>query len=80
VRLFFYQGNDYEFPGVANPGDQTNHVMVIAKGSRTAYYVNNEPLLSVDISTIRYGNLRFLADDTILAIDNFKIWNIYDLP
>jgi hypothetical protein len=80
VHLFFYQGNNYEFPGVANPGDQSNHVVVIAKGDRTAYYINSEPLSYVEISTIRYGGLRFLADNTILAIDNFKVWNISDLP
>jgi hypothetical protein len=80
VRLFFYEGNDYDFPGVANPGEQSNHVMVIAKGSRIAFYINSEPLTAVDISSLRYGDLRFFADGTILAIDNFKIWNINSLP
>jgi hypothetical protein len=80
VHISLDSAGDYDFPGAANPGIQSNHIMVIAKGSKIAIFINGEALFSTDVTLLRYGDLRFFSDDTVLAIDNFKIWNIYDLP
>jgi hypothetical protein len=80
VQVSFEQAGNYDFQGVANPGIQSNHVMVIAKGSKIAIFINGTALFSTEINLIRYGDLNFFADNTILAIDNFKVWNISDLP
>lgn len=80
VWLAFDGGNNYEYPSAANPGEKPNHILVIAKGSRMAFFVNSVPLAYVEISAIRYGEVSIFASGTILAIDNFKIWNISDLP
>jgi hypothetical protein len=80
VMLSFNEGGTYDFPGAANPVNQSNHILVIGKGSRMAVFLNGEPLFSVDAPLPQYGDFRFFADGTILAIDNLKIWNIYDLP
>jgi hypothetical protein len=80
VQVSLSSAGDYDFPGAANTGIQSNHIKVIAKGSKIAIFINGEALFSTDVTLLRYGDLRFFSDDTILAIDNFKIWNIYDLP
>jgi len=80
VQVSFEQEGNYDFQGLANSGIQSNHAMVIAKGSKIAIFINGEALFSAEVNLIRYGDLSFFADDTVLAIDNLKIWNIYDLP
>jgi hypothetical protein len=80
VMLSFYEGGTYEFPAAANPGNQTNHVLVIGKDSNLAVYINSEPIFNINAPQPRYGDFRFFADDTILAIDNLKIWDIANNP
>ena len=79
VMLGFYEKGDYEFPGAAKPNNQTNHILVIGKGTKIAVYINNKPLFSIEAPLPRYGDFQFLADGTILAIDNLKIWNIAEI-
>ena len=81
---------DLEFPSIANRGLETNHLLVIAKGSHFAFYINNKPfyyLMSPSVSLqgdILLGNTDGsgsidLAHPAIAAYDNFKIWNIHDI-
>jgi hypothetical protein len=76
--------SDYEQP--ANPGTQTNHLLLIAKGPEIALYLNGEPLAHLlDTSAIR-GNVGLNVSSRSsfwkaeAAFDNFKIWDISDLP
>ena len=79
-----------EFPSVANPGLATNHLLVIAKGTKFAFYVNNKPFYYLESpSVFRQGDIFLGYDDgsgaidlahpAIVAFDNFKIWNIWDI-
>jgi hypothetical protein len=79
-----------EFPSIANRGLETNHLLVIAKGSQFSFYINNKPfnyLMSPSVSLqgdILLGNTDGsgsidLAHPAIVAYDNFKIWNIHDI-
>jgi hypothetical protein len=62
--------------------------MMIAKGSQFAFYINNKPFYYVENPSIwRWQGDILLGDGTegpdlgaIVAFDNFKIWNIHDLP
>ena len=79
MLVSFYQGGDQSFGQAANPRMESNHIMVIGKGSRFAIFLNDVPLFHTDAAQPSYGDFRFFADGTNLAIDNFKIWNIADL-
>lgn len=83
-------GGNLEFPSVANPGLETNHLLVIAKGSKFAFYLNDQPLYYLESpSTFRQGDILLGNDDgsgandlahpAVVAFDNFKIWNIWDI-
>jgi hypothetical protein len=88
VRLGNLVGDHLDFPYAANPGLETNHLMMIAKGSQFAFYINNKPFYYVENPSIwRWQGDILLGDGTegpdlgaIVAFDNFKIWNIYGLP
>jgi hypothetical protein len=79
-----------DFSHAANPRLQTNHIMIIAKGSKFAFYVNNTPFYYVEDTSFRWGNIILMVHANgmtldlnhpgIAAFDNFKIWNIHDLP
>ena len=80
VSLHFYKDDtSYNFPSAANPGNQSNHIRAIGKGSRIAIYLNNQPLFYYPNSIFRYGDFQFWVHSTTLAVDNFRIWNIYDI-
>lgn len=79
-----------EFPSGANPGLDTNHLLVIAKGARFAFYLNNQPFYYLESpSVFRQGDIQLGNDDgsgsidlahpAIVAFDNYKIWNIREL-
>jgi hypothetical protein len=92
VTLGLRPGDEnFDFPYAANPGLETNHLLLIAKGLKLAFYMNNKPLYYYEKSSIiRQGTMDLIVDDgsgardlahpAIVAFDNFKIWNIYDLP
>ncbi len=81
---FAYGGGVAVFTG-AHPGVQRNHLVVIARGNRFAFYLNGEPLYYTESDAYRYGRCRFRAErpdlggQAILAIDNFRIWDLSDL-
>lgn len=83
--------NNISFPpNTAKPGTQSNHLMIIVKIPGIAFYLNGQPLGYLENNDIEYGEFRLRArnpDDgpggpmvTIAAFDNFKIWDITDLP
>jgi photosystem II stability/assembly factor-like uncharacterized protein len=62
-------------------------VMIVARGSAFALYLNGNPLAYVDDPTRPPGTLITLtafsgseSRATVIAFDNFKIWDISDLP
>ncbi len=91
ITLSLAQNKYQEFSNAAFYPLGTNHILLIAKGSKFAFYINNRPLyFSEESSVIRQGSMtlqssdgsgaRDLAHPAIVGFDNFKIWNIYDLP
>lgn len=83
-------GGQLEFPPIANPGLETNHLLVIAKGSKFAFYLNNQPFYYLESpSVFRQGDIHLgngdgsgsldLAHPAIVAFDNYRIWNIRDI-
>ena len=89
VRIAFADGakgfNEVSFEGGALPANQTNHILLITKGSRFAFYLNGKPFYYTENDVYRYGRCVFYAENpgsnaqAILAMDNFKIWDISDL-
>ncbi|MGC1376255.1 MAG: hypothetical protein WA821_08535 [Anaerolineales bacterium] len=81
-------GNDFQsFPAAAVPGYGTNHLLLIAKKSEFAFYVNGKPLRYLKDAKCRWGNIWFrtwgnsnaAAYPSIVAFDNFKLWDISDI-
>jgi hypothetical protein len=83
VKLGFYDLQEVEpFPRVARAGNESNHFLVIARGATIAIFINDIPLYSTEAPVPTYGDFQFLADNTVLGIDNVKVWNLgnLDLP
>jgi hypothetical protein len=79
VYIHFHNDDtSYDFPRAANTGNQTNHIMIIGKGSKIAIYLNHQPLFYNPNSNFRYGDFQFWVYIK-LAVDNFRVWNIYDI-
>jgi hypothetical protein len=84
-----FESEDQSFPGAAWPGTQTNHLRLIAKGSKFAFYANDQPVYFATDATYTWGDIWFrawgggsanLADNPMtVAFDNFKLWNIRDI-
>lgn len=76
--LFYLQG------APVRPAPETNRLLVIAKGPNIAIYVNGEPVAVVSDSTLSSGivslGIHAGEQETEVRFDNFKIWNISDLP
>jgi hypothetical protein len=77
--LFHSDDTSYDFPLAANPGNQSNHIMVIGKDTRIAVYLNHQPLFYYPDCIFRYGNFQFWVHSKTLAVDNFRLWNIHDI-
>jgi hypothetical protein len=84
-------GESLDFPSAAKSGLETNHLLVIAKGSKFAFYVNNQPFCYLESpSVFQQGDILLgnydgsgavdIAHPAIVAFDNFKIWNIREIP
>ena len=69
-----------EFREAAYLDTQANHLLLIGKGSRFAFFVNGSPLYFIEDSFLPSGNFKFSAGNFAAAFDNFKIWDISDLP
>ena len=71
------------FDGAAHSGNQSNHLLLVAKGWKFAFYVNGLPLYYAENTHIRIGG-NFLwvqtQEKAIVAFDNFKIWDISKIP
>jgi len=68
-----------DFDNVALSNNQTNHILLIAKGNRFAFYLNGQPLHYAESDALRFGMSWFDATGEV-AMDNFKIWDISDIP
>jgi hypothetical protein len=88
VGLWEFEGGFREFSDAANDYSGTNHLLVIAKGSRFAFYVNDRPLVYVEDDSFGWGDLWLRAHGgdqveagkpTYFAFDNFRIWDISDV-
>jgi hypothetical protein len=73
--------------GMAHPGAASNHILLIVKGTEYALYVNDQPLSYIVNDTFRGGSIGLFVPrldqtkyETVVAFDNFKIWDISDLP
>jgi len=79
-KIGIWMYSDYLEPGWAPSGTELNHVMLIAKGAEFALYVNGQPIAYWKEGTIRYGTIALQQRHSTVAFDNFKIWDISDLP
>jgi hypothetical protein len=79
VSIHFHNDDtSYDFPGAANAGNQTNHIMIIGKGSKIAIYLNHQPLFYYPNLAFRYGDFEFWVYIK-LAVDNFRVYNVGDI-
>ena len=68
-------------------GNQTDHLLLIAEDTKFAFYLNGQPLYYTENNSyLPYGDFLLgvrnnnpSQGDTIVAFDNFKIWDISDL-
>lgn len=73
-------------PLYVNRGPENNHILLIAKGTRFALYANGRPLYYWQHTKINQsGYIYFDATteknwNSIIALDNLKIWDISNLP
>lgn len=76
--LFYLQGTPVQ------PAPGTNHLLVIAKGPNIAIYVNGELVTVVNDTTLSSGTVSLGIhageQETEVRFDNFKIWDVSDLP
>ncbi|KAF0108491.1 MAG: hypothetical protein FD146_1065 [Anaerolineaceae bacterium] len=75
--------------GQINDGQEWNHMLLIVRGAKMAAYTNGSPILYLDDKT--YSD-KFRAGDFSLSVcnggivpmetrwDNFRLWDISDLP
>ena len=69
-----------DLPGVLLPGENTNHVLIIVKDQALALYVNDSPVYNSVLEPLqKNGGMVWSQGDTV-AFDNFKIWDISDIP
>jgi basic membrane protein A len=84
-----WQFGDYQdFPDVPLNRGGANQLLVIAKGPRFAFYVNDQPLYYIEDDTFGWGDIWLSAgggdnyeagNPSYLALDNFKLWDISDI-
>jgi tetratricopeptide (TPR) repeat protein len=83
-----FEGGQPSFSDGANPDVQPNHLLLIAKGSRFAFYVNDRPLTYVEDDRNRWGTIVFelptgyeytYGKPVVVALDSFRLWDISDV-
>ena len=86
VSLWIMNDPDLNLPP-SRPKNEFNRLMVIAKGSKFAFYLNGQPFYYIESSYCPYGDIYLtvinggnLLTDTLVAFDNFKIWDLSNLP
>jgi serine/threonine protein kinase len=89
ITLFmtdWYKKRDFNyFPPSKAFGDyKTNHMLIIARGNRYAFYVNGIPVHYLeDVYYFTSEPIRFNIFDggnTAVALDNLKIWDLEKIP
>jgi hypothetical protein len=86
LNISMHESSFYHEPLQVNRGLQNNHILLIAKGSMFALYVNGQPLYHWQYTRIKQAGYIYFRANTynrgrlIIALDNLKIWDISDLP
>lgn len=90
IGLGGFGNADQSFSAAAVSGYEGNHLLLIAKGARFAFYVNGEPVYYLENSKYRWGDIWLRAwgggsanitdNPTTVAFDNFMLWDISDVP
>lgn len=89
VAITFTGDDDLWVADAALSGYQTNHIMLIAKEGKFAFFVNYQPLYYTEKPPLRWGGISLevgeygeptAGEKGIVAFDNLKIWNISSLP
>jgi hypothetical protein len=76
-----FPGESKNLPGVALSGGSVNHMLAIAKGDTFALYVNGQPVFYQAREHVwPTGRMMLKVIGPAVAFDNFKIWDISDLP
>ena len=85
VEITLNGPDDLFFDRGAFGGVNTNHLLLIAKGGKFAFFINGKPFSYLEDESKRWGSVSLSIGDgsedkgTSVAFDNFKIWNIYDI-
>lgn len=69
-----------EFNNSALSDHQIHHVLLIAKENQFAFYLDSQPLYYAQNDEYRFGRCVFFVESGTAAMDNFKIWDISDIP
>jgi hypothetical protein len=82
-------GQEYQScPSTAHSGYEANHLLLIAKGSKFAFYVNGRPACYLENDEYQWGDIWFRAwsggssaadSPAIVAFDNFMLWDVRDV-
>ena len=86
AHIYVLNGPHQDFL-LGGPATQSIHLLVIARGQKFAFYADGKPLYYTESSYCPYGDISLgvsnygnLQTDTVVAFDNFKIWDLSDLP
>ncbi len=72
--------NRTEFGNSSLSNDQIHHILLIGKGNRFAFYLDGQPLYYAENDAYRFGRFVFFAESGAAAMDNFRIWDISNIP
>jgi hypothetical protein len=86
IGLWGFDDEYQSFPSAAFSGNETNRLLIIAKGSKFAFYLNGKPFYYIEDSSNPWGDIKIKAwcgesttenpDLATIALDNFMIWDI----
>ena len=69
---------------VVSPIGEINHILVVARGPRVAFYLNDVPVVYVEDNDFDVAHdVWFMCNgqpDIVCEFDNIKIWNLEDMP
>jgi hypothetical protein len=69
---------EFDYPGLSD--DQIHHLLLIAKGTQFAFYLDGKPFYYAEDDAYLFGRCVFFVESGAAAMDNFKIWDISDIP
>ena len=68
-------------PYTLRPDDRAKHVLIIVKDQAVALFINDEPVYYGNLPAgFKNGEANWFSYGPTIAFDNFKIWNLNDLP